>query len=69
MVKNMIFVRQFTVDNFVFVEFDSSSFVVKHLDTCTIIQCSDIAYSNLYVVLPSPTSSTFSSLLKHGIVG
>ena len=57
MVKNLVYVCQFTTDNSVSVEFDPFGFSVKDLKTGSLLHCIDIT-GDLYPVLPSTSSSS-----------
>ena len=66
-IKNLIFVRQFTKDNFVSIEFDPFSFYVKDLRTgIPLMRCNSTG--DLYPIRTNfqspPTSSTFISILS-----
>lgn len=61
MVKNLIFVCRFTIDNYVYVEFDPLGFSVKDIKTSTLLQrCNSIG--ELYHVLPSTTANAFDDV-------
>lgn len=62
-VKNLISVHRFCIDNLVSVEFDPFGFTVKDLHTGTKLHRSDSNHSYLYPVLLSPTQSTFPTAL------
>jgi hypothetical protein len=70
-VKNLIFVRQFTTDNFCSVEFDPWGFLVKDLRTgAMILRCSNLG--DLYPLTSPPCSLTISasdSTLWHQCLG
>ncbi|KAJ9567352.1 hypothetical protein OSB04_003318 [Centaurea solstitialis] len=60
MVKNLISVRRFTIDNWVSVEFDPFGFSIKDLNTGHLLHRSD-SVGDLYPVLQSPQPSTSSA--------
>ncbi|KAJ9543614.1 hypothetical protein OSB04_023321 [Centaurea solstitialis] len=60
-IKNLISVRCFTVDNSVFVEFDLFGFTVKDFQTGRPLQCCDSDHHDLYPVLPSSPPSALAS--------
>jgi hypothetical protein len=62
--KNLLFVRQFAFDNYVFFEFHSSHFVIKDSQTGIILHQGRIN-DGLYQLLPSPSSSS----IKQALVG
>ncbi|GJQ93199.1 ribonuclease H-like domain-containing protein [Tanacetum coccineum] len=57
LIKNLIFVRCFTIDNWVFVDFDLFGFTVNDFNTGAFLQCCN-STSDLYPVLPSSSSSS-----------
>lgn len=63
MVKNLIYVHRFTIDNYVSVEFDSLGFTVKDLSIGTPLQLCDNIHSDPYHVLPSVASCNSSTAL------
>ncbi|KAJ9553498.1 hypothetical protein OSB04_017543, partial [Centaurea solstitialis] len=60
MVKNLISVRRFTIDNWVFVEFDPFGFSIKDLNTGQLLHRAD-SNGDLYPVLQSPQPSAPSA--------
>lgn len=62
-VKNLIFVRPFCIDNSVYVEFDPFAFSVKDLSTSTLLQRFDRNPFDLYPVIPSTIKSALTSAL------
>jgi hypothetical protein len=61
-VKNLLSIRQFTIDNHVFVEFNSVCFSVKDLLTRTeILRCN--SFGALYSMCPSSTSQSHALLV------
>ncbi|KAJ9562193.1 hypothetical protein OSB04_007353 [Centaurea solstitialis] len=60
-IKNLISVRRFTVDNSVSVEFDPFGFTVKDFQTGRPLQRYDSDHHDLYPVLPSPPPSALAS--------
>lgn len=56
MVKNLIFLRKFTIENFVSVTFDAFDFTMKDFNTGAFIQRYD-SDGDLYPILPPPSSS------------
>ncbi|KAJ9567488.1 hypothetical protein OSB04_003454 [Centaurea solstitialis] len=62
LIKNLISVRRFTIDNSVSVEFDPFGFTVKDLKTGSFLQRCDSDHHDLYPVLPpSPQSAVASA--------
>ncbi|KAJ9560701.1 hypothetical protein OSB04_005861 [Centaurea solstitialis] len=62
LIKNLIFVRRFTIDNSVSIEFDPFGFTVKDLKTGSFLQCYDSDHHDLYPVLPpTPRSAPASA--------
>ena len=76
LIKNLIFIRKFTQDNMVFVEFDPFGFSVKDLATGILVLRSN-STGDLYpfqsthgVFIPTSTSSAFlSSSIWHSRLG
>ncbi|KAJ9556167.1 hypothetical protein OSB04_010781 [Centaurea solstitialis] len=60
-IKNLISVRRFTVDNSVSVEFDPFGFTVKDFQTGRPLQRCDSDHHDLYPVLPSSPPSALAS--------
>ncbi|KAJ9565668.1 hypothetical protein OSB04_001634 [Centaurea solstitialis] len=60
-IKNLIFVRRFTVDNSVSVEFDPFGFTVKDFQTGRPLQRCDSDHHDLYPVIPSSPPSALAS--------
>ncbi|KAJ9565991.1 LOW QUALITY PROTEIN: hypothetical protein OSB04_001957 [Centaurea solstitialis] len=60
-IKNLISVRRFTIDNYVSVEFDPFGFTVKDFNTGRLLQRCDSDHHNLYTVLPSSPPSALAS--------
>ncbi|KAJ9557674.1 hypothetical protein OSB04_012288 [Centaurea solstitialis] len=61
LIKNLIFVRRFTIDNSVSVEFDPFGFTVKDLKTGSFLQRCDNDHHDLYPVLPPAPRSALAS--------
>ncbi|KAJ9565039.1 hypothetical protein OSB04_001005 [Centaurea solstitialis] len=62
LIKNLISVRRFTIDNSVSVEFDPFGFTVKDLKTGSFLQRCDSDHHDLYPVLPpSPQTAVASA--------
>ncbi|KAJ9544405.1 hypothetical protein OSB04_024112 [Centaurea solstitialis] len=61
LIKNLISVRRFTIDNSVSVEFDPFGFTVKDLKTGSFLQRCDSDHHDLYPVLPPAPRSTLAS--------
>ncbi|KAJ9560758.1 LOW QUALITY PROTEIN: hypothetical protein OSB04_005918, partial [Centaurea solstitialis] len=61
LIKNLISVRRFTIDNSVSVEFDPFGFTVKDLKTGSFLQRCDSDHHDLYPVLPPTPRSAFAS--------
>ncbi|KAJ9542459.1 hypothetical protein OSB04_028965 [Centaurea solstitialis] len=61
LIKNLISVRRFTIDNSVSVEFDPFGFTVKDLKTWSFLQRCDSDHHDLYPVLPPAPRSTLAS--------
>ncbi|KAJ9565218.1 hypothetical protein OSB04_001184 [Centaurea solstitialis] len=61
LIKNLISVRRFTIDNSVSVEFDPFGFTVKDLKTGSFLQRCDNDHHDLYPVLPPAPRSTLAS--------
>ncbi|KAJ9563458.1 hypothetical protein OSB04_008618 [Centaurea solstitialis] len=61
LIKNLIFVRRFTIDNSVSVEFDPFGFTVKDLKTGSFLQRCDSDHHDLYPVLPPSPQSVVTS--------
>ncbi|KAJ9567646.1 hypothetical protein OSB04_003612 [Centaurea solstitialis] len=61
LIKNLISVRRFTIDNSVSVEFDPFGFTVKDLKTGSFIQRCDSDHHDLYPVLPPAPRSALAS--------
>ncbi|KAJ9539514.1 hypothetical protein OSB04_032247 [Centaurea solstitialis] len=62
LIKNLISVRRFTIDNSVSVEFDPFGFTVKDLKTGSFLQRCDSDHHDLYPVLfPTPRSALASA--------
>ncbi|KAJ9555155.1 LOW QUALITY PROTEIN: hypothetical protein OSB04_009769 [Centaurea solstitialis] len=62
LIKNLISVRRFTIDNSVSVKFDHFGFTVKDLKTGSFLQRCDSDHHDLYPVLPpSPQSAVASA--------
>ncbi|KAJ9546206.1 hypothetical protein OSB04_025913 [Centaurea solstitialis] len=61
LIKNLISVRRFTIDNFVSVEFDPFGFTVKDLKTGSFLQRCDSDHHDLYPVLPPTPRSALAS--------
>ncbi|KAJ9557657.1 LOW QUALITY PROTEIN: hypothetical protein OSB04_012271 [Centaurea solstitialis] len=59
-IKNLISVRRFTIDNFISVEFDPFAFTVKDLKTGSFLQRCDNDHHDLYLVLPSSPQSALA---------
>ena len=57
LIKNLISVRRFTIDNWVSVEFDPFGFTMKDFKTGAFLQCCN-STGDLYPVLPSSSSSS-----------
>ncbi|GKD56440.1 hypothetical protein Tco_1289827, partial [Tanacetum coccineum] len=57
LIKNLIFVRRFTIDNWVSVDFDLFGFTVNDFNTGAFLQCCN-GTGDLYPVLPSSSSSS-----------
>ncbi|KAJ9543586.1 hypothetical protein OSB04_023293 [Centaurea solstitialis] len=60
MVKNLIYVRRYTIDNWVSVEFDPFGFSIKDLNTGQLLHRAD-SIGDLYPVLQSPQPSVPSA--------
>ncbi|KAJ9552199.1 hypothetical protein OSB04_016244 [Centaurea solstitialis] len=60
-IKNLISVHRFTIDNSVSVEFDPFGFIVKDLKTGSFLQRCDSDHHDLYPVLPHSPQSTLAS--------
>ncbi|KAJ9557254.1 hypothetical protein OSB04_011868 [Centaurea solstitialis] len=60
-IKNLISVRRFTVDNFVSVEFDPFGFTIKDFQIGRLLQRCDSDHHDLYPVLPSSPLSALAS--------
>ncbi|KAJ9544952.1 hypothetical protein OSB04_024659 [Centaurea solstitialis] len=60
-IKNLIYVRRFTVDNYVSVKFDPFGFTVKDFQTGRPLQRCDSDHHDLYPVLPSSPPSALAS--------
>ncbi|GJV66524.1 ribonuclease H-like domain-containing protein, partial [Tanacetum coccineum] len=61
-IKNLIFVHQFTRDNNVSVDFDAYGFSVKDYQTCQLLLCCDRT-GDLYLVTQQPSNTTTFALL------
>ncbi|KAJ9564516.1 hypothetical protein OSB04_000482 [Centaurea solstitialis] len=61
LIKNLISVRRFTIDNSVSVEFDPFGFTVKDLKTGSFLQRCDSDHHDLYPVLPPTPRSALAS--------
>lgn len=61
-IKNLIFVRKSTFDNFMSIEFDTYGFFVKYLRTGNIIMRSE-SYLDLYPVTPAQPSTCLATPL------
>ncbi|KAJ9552407.1 hypothetical protein OSB04_016452 [Centaurea solstitialis] len=61
LIKNLISVRRFTIDNYVSVEFDPFGFTVKDLKTWSFLQRCDSDHHDLYPVLPPAPRSALAS--------
>ncbi|KAJ9553280.1 hypothetical protein OSB04_017325 [Centaurea solstitialis] len=61
LIKNLISVRRFTIDNSVSVEFDPFGFTVKDLKTGSFLQRCDSDHHDLYPVLPPAPRSALAS--------
>ncbi|KAJ9546692.1 hypothetical protein OSB04_019235 [Centaurea solstitialis] len=61
LIKNLISVRRFTIDNFVSVEFDPFGFTMKDLKTGSFLQRCDSDHHDLYPVLPPTPRSALAS--------
>ncbi|KAJ9565369.1 hypothetical protein OSB04_001335 [Centaurea solstitialis] len=61
LIKNLISVRRFTIDNSISVEFDPFGFTVKDLKTGSFLQRCDSDHHDLYPVLPPAPQSTLAS--------
>ncbi|KAJ9551722.1 hypothetical protein OSB04_015767 [Centaurea solstitialis] len=61
LIKNLISVRRFTIDNSVSVEFDPFGFTVKDLKTRSFLQRCDSDHHDLYPVLPPTPRSALAS--------
>lgn len=58
LIKNLVYVRQFTIDNNVSVEFDAFGFSVKNFQTVTpIMRCNSLG--DLYPITSRPQLSSF----------
>ncbi|KAJ9566010.1 hypothetical protein OSB04_001976 [Centaurea solstitialis] len=61
LIKNLISVKRFTIDNSVSVEFDPFGFTVKDLKTGSFLQRCDSDHHDLYPVLPASSPSVPAS--------
>ncbi|KAJ9562428.1 hypothetical protein OSB04_007588 [Centaurea solstitialis] len=61
LIKNLISVRRFTIDNSISVEFDPFGFTVKDLKTWSFLQRCDSDHHDLYPVLPPAPRSALAS--------
>ncbi|KAJ9566586.1 LOW QUALITY PROTEIN: hypothetical protein OSB04_002552 [Centaurea solstitialis] len=62
LIKNLISIRRFTIDNSVSVEFDPFGFTVKDLKTWSFLQRCDSDHHDLYPVLPPTPRSALASV-------
>lgn len=63
MLINLICVRHFTIDSYVYVEFDLFAFIMKDLNIGIVLQRCGNNHSNICHVLPSSVRSDFVFVL------